>query len=267
VQTNQSRHDGAMQRSKVAIFVAEACSHHPVRFAIAAVCALMGGACSFGIELPPFFDGPSTSQALDAGYGLESSEASRFDAAQNATDGDVGSNDAATVPDQAIADAAETGTSPKCKLPNLLKNGDMESGLAPWFADYGNAESKMTAAHTGQFGLRLCSQGIASYYGTQTLTPALSLARYHVRIWVRAAVASGPLAVGMAVANEVSDGPQMNIGPATDKWKCSELESSQIVTGVVANVSAAGATCVDLDDAELVEMPVGVPLAPECRCP
>jgi hypothetical protein len=205
---------------------------------IGAIVATGLNACSFGVDLTHLFDG---------------TDAATIDAGLDSSPRDAG----------AEADVA------RCTLPNLLKNGDFESGATPWATFNSTIEASATARRTGTAGLQICrGPANSSYDGIHNFTPALPLAIYVARVWLRAPGGTAPEGqlyfedrLGVTIA-------QQDLGSFGATWTCAEIQGRGEVAQFAFNGLLPGmATCFEADDAEMFLMPPSGMLPAECRCP
>jgi hypothetical protein len=246
---------------------------------IVALALSTAAGCSFGVDLTGFFGGvggspdASTVAGDDASIDSKRFDAQALDGAGRLPDASPGS-DAGVVKDggslEIDAGLADAGSG-KCPYPNLIGNGGFEDGLTSW-ASAGPTTpfDSISGAHrSGGFGLRMCSvKGFSMSSFSARNTQNLPVANYHARAWVRASVAvtgSLPASLGLSYAFQVA--PQ-SIGPVTSAWHCGEVDRSDHVQVIeVSSVSGLEVGCLDIDDVEVFEVPVGDTLPAACRCP
>jgi hypothetical protein len=229
------------------------------RFAGSFGATMLVSACTFGVNLAGFFDGKGDATGADGSVPTDAqSRVDRF----APPPGDAGAE-----ADVHVRDAADAGSS-RCPLPNFVLNGDFAVGGLGWAgAATTSAGAHAAAARNGASGYRICGSG--TYGASYGFDPALPAGSYQARFWYRATPDAGRASVGLSLAGEDELGSDVNLGNASPAWKCGEYQKAQELAFSYMNIlgSAAGASCLDLDDVELFQVPDGGTLPAECICP
>jgi hypothetical protein len=176
---------------------------------------------------------------------------------------------AADVAQQPDADASPLeGGGKKCALPNLLVNGDFESGTSNWFAGGSGVFATSGVARSGDRSAIRCGTDLHMNFQQNLPAPG---GRFYMRAWVRSVPDAGAMkTVDLYVDTDVGLRILGSISPPPADWTC--LEGGQTVAQLNAvwiesqALPATGLSCHLLDNVELFRVPdAGVP--PECVCP